>query len=89
MSRTIRKYHNEAAAKRVKIVHMCGFDSIPSDLGSLMVATAMFNKHKRCASSRSFGYADADEHTAFACCHMRQCRPVTHLESPAACITRM
>ncbi|CAL5221659.1 g3887 [Coccomyxa viridis] len=47
VSRTIRKYHNEAAAKRVKIVHMCGFDSIPSDLGSLMVATAMFNKHKR------------------------------------------
>ena len=45
--RTIKKYHDEAAAKRVKIVHMCGFDSIPSDLGSYMVATAMFKKHKR------------------------------------------
>ena len=45
--RTIKKYHDEAAAKRVKIVHMCGFDSIPSDLGSHMVATAMFKKHKR------------------------------------------
>ena len=49
VSRTIRKYHDEAAGKRVKIVHMCGFDSIPSDLGAHMVATAMFKKHKKCA----------------------------------------
>ena len=47
MSRTIRKYHDEAAAKKVKIVHMCGFDSIPSDLGAHMVATAIFNKYKK------------------------------------------
>jgi len=47
VSRTIRKYHDEAAGKRVKIVHMCGFDSIPSDLGAHMVATAMFKKHKK------------------------------------------
>lgn len=47
VSRTIRKYHDEAAAKKVKIVHMCGFDSIPSDLGAHMVATAIFNKYKK------------------------------------------
>ena len=47
VSRTIRKYHDEAAARKVKIVHMCGFDSIPSDLGAHMVANAIFNKHKK------------------------------------------
>ena len=29
----IDKYHNKAIKNKVKIVHACGFDSIPSDLG--------------------------------------------------------
>ena len=31
-------YHEKAAAKGVSIVHSCGFDSIPSDLGVFLLA---------------------------------------------------
>lgn len=31
------KYHDTAKEKQVKIVHCCGFDSVPSDLGTLLV----------------------------------------------------
>jgi short subunit dehydrogenase-like uncharacterized protein len=30
----IEAHHDEAVAKGVKIVHCCGFDSVPSDLGT-------------------------------------------------------
>jgi short subunit dehydrogenase-like uncharacterized protein len=30
------RFHKEAESKGVKIVHGCGFDSIPSDLGVLL-----------------------------------------------------
>jgi short subunit dehydrogenase-like uncharacterized protein len=43
----IKKYHDKAAANRAKIVHMCGFDSIPSDLGAHLVATTIEKKYKR------------------------------------------
>ncbi len=33
MRRVIDTHHEEAAQKEVKIVHCCGFDSIPSDMG--------------------------------------------------------
>tara|TARA_B100001250_G_scaffold412703_1_gene444619 strand:+ start:5495 stop:6748 length:1254 start_codon:yes stop_codon:yes gene_type:complete len=33
----IESYHTLAVKKRIKIVHCCGYDSIPSDLGCLMV----------------------------------------------------
>lgn len=32
--RMVQQHHDEAAKKKVKIVHFCGFDSIPSDLGT-------------------------------------------------------
>lgn len=47
--RTIKEYHDKAVANRVKIVHMCGFDSIPSDLGAYLVATTIQKKYHRCA----------------------------------------
>ncbi len=48
MARTIKKYHAQAFANRVKIVHMCGFDSIPSDLGAHLVATTIEKQYHRC-----------------------------------------
>ena len=33
MRKMIDKHHNEAVKKGVRIVHTCGFDSIPSDMG--------------------------------------------------------
>ena len=46
-SRTIREYHERAVANRVKIVHMCGFDSVPSDLGAFIVVNAIRKKYNR------------------------------------------
>ena len=37
----IDAHHSEAQAREVKIVHCCGYDSIPSDLGVLMMYEAM------------------------------------------------
>lgn len=37
MRETIDEYHETAREKGVRIVHGCGFDSIPSDLGTLLV----------------------------------------------------
>lgn len=47
VARTIKKYHAQASANRVKIVHMCGFDSIPSDLGAHLVATTIEKQHHK------------------------------------------
>ena len=37
MRRIVDKYHEAAKEKGVRIVHCCGFDSIPSDLGTCLV----------------------------------------------------
>lgn len=34
---TIDRYHNEAVAAGTRIVHSCGFDSVPADLGTMLV----------------------------------------------------
>ena len=34
---TMEKFHDTAVSSKVKIVHSCGFDSVPSDLGVLML----------------------------------------------------
>ena len=39
------KYQDKALAKGVKLIPMCGFDSLPSDVGTLMVASALRDKH--------------------------------------------
>lgn len=41
VSKIIAAYHEEAAAKRVRIVPCCGFDSTPFDLGALLVIDHM------------------------------------------------
>lgn len=40
----IRAYHEEAASKGVRIVNCCGFDSVPSDIGTLLVVEHMRSK---------------------------------------------
>jgi short subunit dehydrogenase-like uncharacterized protein len=35
--RIIDRFHDEARSQGTRIVHSCGFDSVPSDLGTLMV----------------------------------------------------
>ncbi|KAF9577288.1 hypothetical protein BGW38_007610, partial [Lunasporangiospora selenospora] len=37
VKRIIDKYHKEAEAKKVIVVSQCGFDSVPSDIGTKMV----------------------------------------------------
>ena len=45
MRRTIDAHHEQARATGARIVHTCGFDSIPSDLGVLMMQEHMREKH--------------------------------------------
>lgn len=45
--RMAKAHHAEAARKGVKIVHCCGFDSIPSDLGTTFMVDYMQEKLNR------------------------------------------
>lgn len=46
----IDAHQEEAMRTGARIVHCCGFDSIPSDLGALMVQEAFMERHGRYAS---------------------------------------
>jgi len=50
----IRKHHDAAAAKGVRIIPSCGFDSIPSDLGSFFSVKKLGKPVKRVESFHSF-----------------------------------
>jgi len=52
--RTIDQHHEAARASGAKIVHCCGFDSIPSDLGVHMLHEAMRARGRRLARVDSF-----------------------------------
>jgi short subunit dehydrogenase-like uncharacterized protein len=43
--RMIDEHHEEAAKKQLRIVNCCGYDSIPSDIGVLMVQEEMKARH--------------------------------------------
>lgn len=43
--RMIDAHHEQAQANKVRITHCCGFDSIPSDLGTLLVQEEMHKRH--------------------------------------------
>jgi short subunit dehydrogenase-like uncharacterized protein len=45
----VSRYHDQAAANRVRIVPCCGFDSIPSDLGAYLLA-----RHRQAAMVRGY-----------------------------------
>lgn len=51
----IDAHHEEAQRTGARIVHCCGFDSIPSDLGALMTQEAFFARHGRYASEVKMG----------------------------------
>lgn len=51
MARLIETYHDKAAQKGVRIVPCCGFDSIPSDIGTFLVASHIKDKLHRCGCS--------------------------------------
>lgn len=55
MRRMIDEHHEEARDNGVRIVHACGFDSVPSDLGTLMVQNHA-NEHfqTRCSNVKAF-----------------------------------
>lgn len=44
IKRLAEKYHEQAAANGTKIVHCCGYDSIPADLGTLLVVKYIRDK---------------------------------------------
>jgi short subunit dehydrogenase-like uncharacterized protein len=45
MRKSIDQHHQQALAKKLRIVHNCGFDCIPSDLGVMEVQRAFFEKY--------------------------------------------
>ncbi len=45
MRKMIDTYHGTAEASGARIVHTCGFDSIPSDMGTLFLQNAMYARH--------------------------------------------
>lgn len=50
--RMIDRHHERAKETGARIVHCCGYDSIPSDLGCLMVAEALVERGARPTSVR-------------------------------------
>ena len=52
---TIERHHKRARETGARIVHSCGFDSIPSDLGVLFLQEEMKSRHgTRCAEVKYF-----------------------------------
>ncbi|KAG0164967.1 hypothetical protein DFQ28_009832 [Apophysomyces sp. BC1034] len=55
----IDRFHEEAKQNHVLIVPACGFDSVPSDLGTFMVAQYMKSKHKLHVADVKLSVTDA------------------------------
>lgn len=51
MRRMIDTHHNRAKETGARIVHTCGFDSIPSDLGVLYLQREMQRRHGTCCGA--------------------------------------
>lgn len=41
MREIAQRYHADAASRRIRVVPACGFDSVPSDLGAMLMAQAV------------------------------------------------
>jgi short subunit dehydrogenase-like uncharacterized protein len=54
----IDAHHEEAKKTGARIVHCCGYDSIPSDLGTLMVEEAFKTRHGKYASEVKMAAVD-------------------------------
>jgi short subunit dehydrogenase-like uncharacterized protein len=53
IKRCIDEFHDAAADKQVKIVNCCGFDSVPSDVTTILAA-----HHMRTTHNKSLGEAN-------------------------------
>ena len=60
MHRVINQCQTTAEASGAKIVHTCGFDSIPSDLGTFYVQEQMYARHGVYASQVKYRLLKAD-----------------------------
>ena len=49
----IKRYHDVATARGVRIVNCCGFDSVPSDLGAFLMARYIESRYSVRRGSRS------------------------------------
>jgi len=43
----IERFHEEAMANKTKIVHSCGYDCVPMDLGTLFVVDTIRKRHNK------------------------------------------
>ena len=59
MRSTIDRYHDAAVDAGVKIVHSCGFDSVPADLGTALVQTAALETYGTSCEYVSIATEDA------------------------------
>lgn len=55
--KTIDAFHKEAQEKEIKIVHCCGFDSVPSDIGTLFMHREALRLGYKGISSANLSYA--------------------------------
>lgn len=54
----INRYHEQAAADGTRIIPFCGFDSVPSDLGTYLVVRHMQRLGVSCAEVKAYFQAD-------------------------------
>ena len=47
--RMIEAWHDAAAARGVRLVHCCGYDSVPYDLAAWLALTRLRSQHNACA----------------------------------------
>ena len=50
----IKKHHEEASRKGIRIIPSCGFDSIPSDIGTFFAVSSLNKPVKRVDSFHSW-----------------------------------
>ncbi len=54
MRRMIDRYHQDAITSRARIIPACGFDSIPSDIGTLLLVEALREAGQACVEAKAF-----------------------------------
>ena len=64
----IDRYHEMASSHGVKIVPFCGFDSVPSDLGALVVVHAFRRLGQACREVKAF-FTTSGVVTIVSACH--------------------
>jgi hypothetical protein len=69
----IDEFHEKAAAKGIRIVHACGFDSVPSEVLTLAAAHYMHEKHGKSLDDVTLMCHDCVPSTArMLCCPLRR-----------------